>query len=186
MKRILIIENTIISLEGISSWFENSIIGSIPSHTIRLLYYRYCSHIRIGRETSIALYTEIRAPRKIVIGENCAINQRCYLDGRGKLIIGNNVNIGRCVSIYTASHDYNNSKFPMITKPVQIGNDVWIASHAIVLPGVGIGKGAVIAAGAVVTKDVEEFSVVAGNPAKEVRKRNMNIEYKTSFFRMFY
>ncbi len=186
MKRIIFLENIIIAARCFSNWFENQFVNLIPLHSFRLFYYKNISGIHLGNNTSISLYTEIREPKKIILGDNCAINQHCYLDGRGKLKIGNNVNIGRYVSIYTAGHDYNNPDFTLIHKPVVIEDHVWIASNVTVLPGVTIAEGAVVAAGSVVTRDVKRFSVVGGNPAHPIKKRNEKINYKTKFFRPFY
>ena len=88
-----------------------------------------------------------------------------------------NVMMGPNVSIYTSNHKFDRTDIPMIkqgnseTKPVIIENDVWIGANVIILPGVTIHEGSIIAAGAVVTKDVECYTIVAGNPAKVIKKR---------------
>lgn len=95
----------------------------------------------------------------------------------GKIIIGDNVMIGAEVLICTVNHGFDRIDIPMnqqentLEKPVYIEDDVWIGSRVIILPGVVIGTGSVIGAGSIVTKDVEPFSIVAGNPAKLIRKR---------------
>ena len=170
----------------LKEWFGNEIISNIPFHSVRLSFYRIIHKTQIGRDSSIGLHCKLRSTNKIRIGNNVAINQGCYLDGRGGLIIGNNVNIGRNVSIYTASHDYNSPGFDYLEKSVFIESNAWIASNAILLPGIKIGEGAVIAAGSVVTKDVDAYTVVGGNPTKSIKKRNKNLEYKTKYFRLFY
>lgn len=113
----------------------------------------------------------------ISIGNNCAIGMFNYLDGNAELCIGNDVHIGPHVCIYTANHIYSDlnvaiHKQGLDCKPVRIGDDVWIGSHAVILAGVNVGKGSVIAAGAVITKNIPEYSVVAGIPAKVIKKRN--------------
>src|SRR5690606_26980754 len=104
--------------------------------------------------------------RKIIIGKNSAINRGCYLDGRGGLIIGNNVSISPGVQLITATHDVNSSDFNYLTKEITIEDYVWIGTNAIILPGVKLKKGSVVAAGTVVTKDVEEYDIVGGVPSK--------------------
>ena len=97
--------------------------------------------------------------------------------------LGENVNIGSNVSFYTDSHDYNDPYFRASVSKVggiKVGNRAWIGPNAIILHGVQIGEGAVIAAGAVVTKDVPPFTVVGGIPAKIIGKRSTNLKYNFS------
>jgi len=142
--------------------------------------------LKIGNNTSIALHCRFTLCSKIYIGNNTVINQECYLDGRGTMLIGNNVNIGRRACIYTAQHDYNSPHFNYTEKKVEIYDNVWIASNVVIIPGIKINEGAVIAAGAVVTKDVDAYTVVGGNPAKFIKERNRNIKYKTNWAQLFY
>lgn len=91
--------------------------------------------------------------------------------------IGNNVDIAQEVNIWTEQHDYNSPTYASVCKPVKIEDYVWIASRATVLPGVTIGKGAVVASGAIVTKDVPPYTVVAGVPARPIGIRNKELTY---------
>lgn len=97
-----------------------------------------------------------------------------YLDTHGKITIGDNVFFGWGVKVLTGSHDYKlfgeERKAIVIPKPVVIEEGVWIASHAIILPGAYIGKHAVVAAGSVVHGVVEPYTIVAGNPAKAIKR----------------
>lgn len=107
----------------------------------------------------------------IEIGKNVFINSGCCFQDQGGIEIGDNVLIGQQVVIVTLNHDMNPTKRQnMLPSPVKIGNDVWIGAKAMILPGITIGNGAVIAAGAVVTKDVPENTVVAGVPAKTIKQ----------------
>lgn len=109
--------------------------------------------------------------RNIIIGKNVFINSGCCFQDQGGIEIGNNVLIGQQVVLATLNHDLQpNKRANMIASPIKIGNDVWIGAHATILPGVTIGDGAVIAAGAVVTKDVPKNTVVAGVPAKAIKQ----------------
>jgi maltose O-acetyltransferase len=111
------------------------------------------------------------------IGDAVAINRGCKLyasahsDSKVDIKIGNHVALGPEVSIFVAGHDYNYLNLPDTFGTVEIGNDVWIGGRTIVLGGVKIGDGAVVAAGSIVTKDVEPYSIVAGVPAKFMKKR---------------
>ena len=113
--------------------------------------------------------------RRLSIGNNSGLGVNCQI--QGTVSIGDNVMMGPDVLIYTTNHEFRCKDIPMRDqgyqpeKPVSIGNDVWIGARAIILPGVHIGDGCVIGAGAVVTKDVPPYCVCAGNPAKAVKER---------------
>ena len=105
------------------------------------------------------------------IGENVFINSGCCFQDQGGIYIGNNTLIGHQVVFATINHDTNpNMRASMFFKPIYIGKNVWIGAHATILPGVKVGDGAIIAAGAVVTKDVPANTIVGGVPAKEIKK----------------
>ena len=112
---------------------------------------------------------------EVSIGDNSGIGVNCEV--APQVTIGNDVNKTPNTKIYTANHGMERIDIPMWrqesspVEPVVIGNDVWIGARVIILPGVHIGDGAVIGAGSVVTKDVEPYCIVAGNPAKLIRKR---------------
>lgn len=120
--------------------------------------------------------------KKIEIGSNTVINRFTYLDGRASLRIGNNVNISHYSIIQTLTHDPQSQSFTCQEKPVTIGDYVWIGARAIICPGVTIGEGAVIAAGAVVTKDVPPYAIVGGNPARYIKNRTKELHYTTRYF----
>jgi acetyltransferase-like isoleucine patch superfamily enzyme len=123
----------------------------------------------------------------IQIGHNTIINPRCLLDGRVyKLIIGNNVDIARETLIYNLEHDPSSDYHEVKGGDVIIEDYVWICSRVIVLPGVTIGKGAVVASGSVVTKNVPAYKIVGGVPAKIIGDRKSGLKYQlkdTMYFR---
>jgi acetyltransferase-like isoleucine patch superfamily enzyme len=157
------------------------ICGKIPSHTLRKQLYKLLG-LRIGKHSTIYGGAEIRHVHRIKIGNNSIIGHNAILDGRGGLEIGNNVSLGTGVWIWTAQHDINDPYFNIITGKVIIEDYAWIAVRAIILPNVTVGKGAVVGAGAVVTKNVEPYSVVAGVPAKKIGERNSNLLYNLGDF----
>ncbi len=148
------------------------LIGKIPSHHIRRFFYRLAG-IQIGKGSSMHMYLRFYNPAGIKIGKDSIIGEFCVLDGRDKLIIGDHVDIASEVMIYNSEHDINDKYFSPITAPVVIEDYVFIGPRAIILPGVKIGKGAVVAAGAVVTKDVPPFAIVGGVPAKIIGERRL-------------
>ena len=109
--------------------------------------------------------------KNIVVGNNVFINACCKFQDQGGIVIGNGVLIGHNVTLATLNHDerpqFRQNIYP---KPIKIGDNVWIGSNATILQGVTIGDGAIIGANAVVTKDVPENTIVAGVPAKIIRK----------------
>ena len=174
------IKKIIVRFYSILTEFVNfilRIVGFIPSHHIRRFFYRI-SGVKIGKGSTIHMGACFYDPKNIVIGQDTIIGENAVLDGRDKLVIGNHVDIASEVMIYNAEHDVQSSDFRAITSPVTIEDYVFIGPRAIILPGVRIKKGAVVGAGAVVTKDVEEFTIVGGVPAKPIKDRIKNLNYK--------
>jgi len=147
-------------------------VGFIPSHTLRKMFY-LLSGIKIGKGSTIHMWTNFFQPRNIEIGEDTIVGDHCFLDGRAKIKIGNHTDMASFVLIYNSQHDVYNESFRAIEKPVEIGDYVFIGPRVTILPGVKIGKGAVIAAGAVVTKDVKSGKIVGGVPAREIKDRGL-------------
>ena len=165
--------------EFLLAWYRImlTVIGWIPFHTLRLVLLKPFLG-RLGEKSTLMRRTELRKPRNIFIGSHTIINSRVLLDGHGgKLMIGNNVDIAQETNIWTLEHDVNDNRHLCKGGNVTIGDYVWIASRVTILPGVKIGRGAVIAAGAVVTKDVPEMAIAGGVPAKVIGKRNNNLLY---------
>lgn len=129
---------------------------------------------------------ELWSPRQIRIGARTSIGADAILDGRGGIEIGADVNLSSDVAIWTGEHDVDDPLFRANFLQVRVGDRAWLSFRCTVLPGVVIGEGAVVAAGAVVTKDVEPFTIVAGVPARPVGRRNPALRYSlapgTSFY----
>ena len=108
--------------------------------------------------------------RNIHLGENVFINSGCRFQDQGGVWIGSGSLIGHNVVIATLNHDLDpNNRQAMYSKPVVLGENVWVGAGAIILPGITVGDGAVIGAGSIVTRNVEACSIVAGNPARHIR-----------------
>lgn len=152
-------------------------IGWIPSHWVRKLAYRGFG-MTIGKHSWIYMGAEVRNARGISIGHDCSIGHDVVLDGRNGLKIGNNVNISSSVWIWTMQHDPQSPDFASEGGPVIIEDFVWLSGRVIVLPDITVAEGTVVAAGAVVTRSTEPFSIVGGIPAKKIGERNRNLRYR--------
>ena len=155
----------------------------MPFHHVRRFLYRLFG-MEIGWGSTLHMMGRIYDPRNIKIGEDSIIGEKFTLDGRRQLVnsqsgitIGDHVDIASEVMIWTSQHDIYSEDFHPIEQEVIIDDYVFIGPRAIVLPGVKIGKGAVVAAGAVVTKNVEERQIVAGVPAKVIGERKGKLNY---------
>lgn len=129
-----------------------------------------------GREINVLAGADIGAPYNLQIGDNSAIGLGCYLSCLDKVTIGSRVLMGPGVMIYTSNHVWNPCKKTYfrqgeVLAPVTIRDDAWIGARAIILPGVVIGKGCTVAAGAVVTRSTADYSTVAGVPAVQVQMK---------------
>ena len=135
-------------------------------------------NIEIGNDVYVGHNTILKGyyKNRMKIGDGTWIGQQCFFHGAGGLDIGANVGIGPAVKIITSHHEAGDESKPILHTPiiferVVVESDSDIGVGAIILPGVTVGKGAQVGAGAVVSRDVEPFTVVGGVPAKMIRKR---------------
>ena len=157
-------------------WF-NTFIMAVPGKIGAYVRRVIIPFKAVGRSVKIRRGGWIRAPEKVSIGDNTCINFDCILQGNGEIEIGSNVLIGPCVHIYTENHNYRDRSLCIASQgcasaKVVIEDDVWLCAGSIVLPGVRVRQGTVAAAGAVITKDTEPYSVVAGVPAIKIGQRH--------------
>jgi acetyltransferase-like isoleucine patch superfamily enzyme len=172
-------------------WFDgllficNRIISNIPSHTVRLAFYRHVMRFDIDRRGCVFCGARFDARGNFHLGKSSTINERCRLDNRGGLTIGENVSISAETCILTAEHDPHDPQFAGRNLPVVIDDYVFVGTRALILPGVTIGRGAVVGAGAVVSKNVAPLSIVVGSPARQIGERNPNLDYRIDYRRLF-
>jgi maltose O-acetyltransferase len=167
--------NVVVMLGG---YLTNHVVARIPSYTVRHTWYRRYLGIEIAPGARILLnaYMWHTGPRstsraRIRVGARTWVNRRACLDLRGGLEIGDDVSISPEVMIITAAHDPASPRFEYVSSRVVIEDHVWIGSRATLMPGVRIGRGAVVAAGAVVTRDVAPLAIVGGVPARQIGVR---------------
>lgn len=171
-------------LMGWKYYLGNNFIAHFPNERIRNFYLTRIMRVSIGKDTHISMrvfVTGYPSRANVRIGDNCVINREAYLDGRVGVTIGNNVNVSFQACILSLHHDHNDAAFPAVGGAVTICDHAWIGARAILLPGVTVGEGAVVAAGAVVTRDVGPYEVVGGVPARKIGERKREIGYKTKF-----
>lgn len=159
-------------------YITNYFVSFIPIRIIRNFWLRMCMRMKIGKQTYIDLGCFYMQPWNIKIGSFTHINRGCFLDGRGVIEIGDSVSISHKVNIVTGSHDVNSVNNQYITNKIEIHDYAFIGVGATILQGVKIGKGAVVCAGACVTKDLEPFGIYAGIPAKKIGNRIQDLNYK--------
>jgi len=147
-------------------------VGYIPIHSIRKIFY-ILSDVNLPWSSTIHIGANFFKPSGVTIGSNTIIGDHIFLDGRAPLTIGSHVDIASQVLIYNDEHDVNSPTFGNSFGPVTIGDYVFIGPRAIILPNVKIGTGAIVAAGAVVTKDIPDFEIWGGVPAKKISDRQL-------------
>lgn len=131
---------------------------------------------KIGRSVNIYPSAIIYMPWNLTIGDYSAIGEDALIYNLGKINIGSNATISHRAHLCAGSHDYVDPALPLLKPPITIADNVWICAQAFVGPDVTINEGAIVGAAAVVTKDVEPWTVVAGNPAKFIKKRILKMD----------
>ncbi len=138
-----------------------------------------------GVNNYICQGVEFSTPRNIIFGDHVWIGHNVKIDGRGGVSIGSGCILARQTEIISSNHYFRGDdlmEIPydkrFISKPITIGENVWIGLRTVILPGVTIGEGAVIGACSVVTKDIPPLAIVGGNPAKVIRYRDADQYYR--------
>ncbi len=133
-----------------------------------------CFGASIGKNVNIYSSTKIYFPWKLSVGDWSAIGENALIYNLGPIVIGEKTTISHKAHICAGTHDYSNTALPLQKPGIIIGDQSWIAAEAFVGPAVSIGEGAVVGARAAVFKDVDAWIVVGGNPAKFIKKREIN------------
>ncbi len=157
-------------------WY-NILINKIPSHNIRLLWLRL-GGARIGKRSTVWRNTEVLGMNSLVVGEDSCIAWHCQIDARAGLIIGDHVAVASYVKIIAGSHDLEAAEFWSISAPIYIEDYVWIATGALIGHGARLGRGSVVTANTLVSKEVAPYKIVGGSGAKPMGERPHNLNYK--------
>jgi putative colanic acid biosynthesis acetyltransferase WcaF len=164
----------------------NRCLTLLPSFGLRHFILRHLYGVKIGHDTNLEMGIRVFAPQRIVIGDHSVVHFDCILDGRCGLEIGHCVDIGQQANIFTLEHDIDDPTYATKGSKVVIQDYAIIGGRSTILPGVTIGEGAVVATGAVVTKDVQPYTMVGGVPARFIRDRKRGLSYQISYRRYFH
>lgn len=143
-----------------------------PFHAWRAMLLR-CFGAQVGRGVHVYPKAKIWAPWNLELADECGIANGAILYCQDKIIIGRRAVISQGAHLVAGTHDYSKVGFPLITKPIYIGDHVWIAAEAFVHPGISIGEGSVVGARSVVTQDLPEWMVCAGHPCVALKPRRL-------------
>lgn len=166
---------------ALKTYLFNDWITNLPFHFVRITYLKKALCVKISSDTFV--HMGCRFEGKISIGKNSVIGRNCIL--KGDITIGDNVSITAETYVFTSSHFVNSSDFSCFYKPVTICDYAWIGARAVILPGVTIGKGAVLGTASIATKDISDFSICVGSPAKPIGTRSTDLTYKLDYFPFF-
>jgi len=155
------------------SWFYPRAKGIPTSHQLYFFFHQKVLRKHGNIPWPAHRLSRILYWKNITTGNRCApgMNAFCYIQARNGIILGNNVRIGPGVGLISAGHDLDDYDQHTETKPIRIGNNVWIGMNSVVLPGISIGNNVAIGAGSIVTSDIPSNSVAVGNPCKVIKKK---------------
>lgn len=171
-------------LAGAAFYGYNTFVSHLPGYGFRKLYLTSVLRIKIGKGVAIHMGCFITG-RNISIGDRTVINRKCHLDGRVGLAIGKDVSISPECCLLSLDHDVHSPDFATVPGPVVIGDYAWIGTRALILPGTELGEGAVVGAGAVVTRGCAPYEIVAGVPARKIGERKQGLRYSLAYFPWF-
>ncbi len=160
------------SINGIARW---------PGYRLRRWAFRKIGKLTVGEHSWIHRGLRLFSLGGITIGEYCVVNPECWLDGRRGITLGNSVHLGVGSRILTLGHDPQDPHFGVKGAPVVIHDYAWLGAWSLVMPGVEIGEGAVVGAGSVVTRDVDPYTIVCGNPARIIGQRTRDLSYQVEW-----
>lgn len=153
------------------SWFIFFRLTPTPFHSWRAFLLR-CFGARIGSRTHIYPGAKIWAPWNLEIADEAGVANGVILYSQGKITIGKRAVISQGSHLCAGTHDFDKPGFPLVTKPITVGVNAWLAAEVFVHPGVTIGEGCVVGARSVVVENLPEWTICSGFPATVLKQRN--------------
>ena len=132
-----------------------------------------CFGAKIGKHVNTYPSTWIYFPWNLTVGDWSSIGEQAFIYNLGRVTIGEKATISHRAQLCAGTHDYTRPDLPLLRPPIVVQDQAWICADAFVGPGVTVGGGAIVGARAVVTKNVAQWTIVGGNPAKEIKKRTL-------------
>jgi acetyltransferase-like isoleucine patch superfamily enzyme len=173
------------NIDGIKYYLYNYWLTYFPSYHLRIYYLRHVLGLSIGKESFVHMGCYFEGNR-IQIGDNTVIGRNCYLSGSGGMLtIKNSVSITAQTYIICSTHLKDSPLFESTYGNVTIEDRAWVGARAMILPDVHIGKGSILGAQSTATKDIPDFSVYAGTPARKIGRRKGNLTYVLRYFPPF-
>ena len=142
----------------------------IPSSLLRVCLLRAFG-ATVGIHVIVKPGVRVKHPWMLTVGNSAWLGEDCWIDNLAPVSIGNSACLSQSCYICTGNHDWSDSAFGLIVKPVEIGAGAWVGARALIAPGVVLGDGAVAAAGSIVTRRIPAWEIHAGNPASFIRHR---------------
>jgi acetyltransferase-like isoleucine patch superfamily enzyme len=163
-------------------WLLNHVVARLPFVAWRMRFYQLArvEFADVG-SACFMLGVEVSHPWRLKVGRNTIVGPGTLLDARGTITLGDNVNISSDTRVQTAKHEVQDPQFTASFAPVTIEDRVWVGLSAVILGGVTIGEGAVVAAGSVVTRDVPPYTIAAGVPARVIGERTRDLRYELDY-----
>ncbi|MDQ1469942.1 MAG: putative colanic acid biosynthesis acetyltransferase WcaF [Bryobacterales bacterium] len=130
---------------------------------------------QVGQGVVIKPGVRVKNPWRLTVGNDCWIGEDCWIDNIGDVVISDDVCLSQGAYLCTGNHDWSDTSFGLIVKPIRLERGSWVGARALIAPGVSLGQCAVAAAGSVVQKSVPAFEIHSGNPAAFVRRRKFSV-----------
>ena len=144
--------------------------GWIPSSSLRVYLLRLFG-ARVGSDVVIKPAVNVKYPWHLVVGDDCWIGEQAWIDNLTTVELGSDVCVSQGAYFCTGNHDWTDQHFGLRVSPIHVGDGAWVGAKSLLMPGIVVGAGAVVAAGSVVTRSIPPFEIHAGNPARFVKVR---------------